>query len=324
MGEVFLAWDERLERRVAIKRIRRDSDSSLEQRERFRREARMAARLSHSAIVQIYDLVTEGDEDAIVMEYVEGRTLAERLAGERLTTAEALRLFLEIATGLAAAHEAGLIHRDLKAANVIVTGAGHAKILDFGLARPVDLSDDTSLTRQGIVVGTLLSMSPEQARGQDLDERSDLFSLGVLLYQMLTGRSPFQGKDPVDVLHRVVYEPPPNLRSLRPDLAPELASLLDRLLAKDRQLRPGSAREVIATLESLEAGAARNADSLSDLPTSAEPRWREPAPAPVRSRRRAVLAGAAVVVLAAVGAAAWLERPAVPLRVAVARPEPRA
>lgn len=324
MGEVFLAWDERLERRVAIKRIRRDSDLSLEQRERFRREARMAARLSHSSIVQIYDLVTEGDEDAIVMEYVEGRTLAERLAGERLTTAEALRLFLEIATGLAAAHEAGLIHRDLKAANVIVTGAGHAKILDFGLARPVDLSDDTSLTRQGIVVGTLLSMSPEQARGQDLDERSDLFALGVLLYQMLTGRSPFQGKDPVDVLHRVVYEPPPNLRSLRPDLAPELASLLDRLLAKDRQLRPGSAREVIAILESLEPGAARSADSLSDLPTSAEPRWREPAPAPVvRSRRRAVLAGAAVVVLAAVGAAAWLERPAVPLRVAVARPEIR-
>ncbi|HSF40246.1 MAG TPA: protein kinase [Thermoanaerobaculia bacterium] len=319
MGEVFLAWDERLERRVAIKRIRQDSDLSPEQRERFRREARMAARLSHSAIVQIHDLVTEGDEDAIVMEYVEGRTLAQRLAGGRLTTAEALRLSLEIATGLAAAHEAGLIHRDLKSANVIVTGDGHAKILDFGLARPVGLSDDTSLTRQGIVVGTLLSMSPEQARGLELDERSDLFSLGVLLYEMLAGRSPFQGKDPVEVLHRVVYEPPPNLRSLRPDLAPELESLLDRLLAKDRQLRPGSAREVIAALESLAAGAA---DSLSDLPTSAEPRWQEPVPA-VRSHRRTALAGAAVVLLAAVAAAAWLGRPAAPLRVAVARPEVR-
>jgi eukaryotic-like serine/threonine-protein kinase len=326
MGEVFLAWDERLERRVAIKRIRQDSDLSPEQRERFRREARMAARLSHSAIVQIHDLVTEGDEDAIVMEYVEGRTLAERLAGGRLKTAEALRLSLEIATGLAAAHEAGLIHRDLKSANVIVTGAGHAKILDFGLARPMGLSDDTCLTRQGIVVGTLLSMSPEQARGQELDERSDLFSLGVLLYEMLAGRSPFQGKDPVEVLHRVVYEPPPSLRSLRPDLAPELESLLDRLLAKDRKLRPGSAREVIAALESLPAspgaGAASGTDSLSDLPTSAEPRWREPVPA-VRSHRRAVLAGAAVVLLAAVAAAAWLGRPAVPLRVAVARPEVR-
>ena len=323
MGEVFLAWDERLERRVAIKRIRQDSDLSPEQRERFRREARMAARLSHSAIVQIHDLVTEGDEDAIVMEYVEGRTLAQRLAGGRLKTAEALRLSLEIATGLAAAHEAGLIHRDLKSANVIVTGDGHAKILDFGLARPVGLSDDTSLTRQGIVVGTLLSMSPEQARGQELDERSDLFSLGVLLYEMLAGRSPFQGKDAVEVLHRVVYEPPPDLRSLRPDLAPELESLLDRLLAKDRQLRPGSAREVIAALESLPASlVAGAADSLSDLPTSAEPRWREPVPA-VRSHRRAVLAGAAVVLLAAVAAAAWLGRPAAPLRVAVARPEVR-
>lgn len=319
MGEVFLAWDERLERRVAIKRIRRDSDLSREQRERFRREARMAARLSHSAIVQIHDLVTEGDEDAIVMEYVEGRTLAQRLAGGRLTTAEALRLSLEIANGLAAAHEAGLIHRDLKSANVIVTGDGHAKILDFGLARPVGLSDDTSLTRQGIVVGTLLSMSPEQARGQELDERSDLFSLGVLLYEMLAGRSPFQGKDAVDVLHRVVYEPPPSLRSLRPDLAPELESLLHRLLAKDRQLRPGSAREVIAALESLQAG---GADSLSDLPTSAEPRFREPVPA-VRSRRRTALAGAAVVLVATLAAAAWLGRPAAPLRVAVARPEVR-
>lgn len=323
MGEVFLAWDERLERQVAIKRIRRDSGLSPEQRERFRREARMAARLSHSAIVRIYDLVTEGDEDALVMEYVEGRTLAERLAGGRPSTAEALRLCSEIATGLAAAHEAGLIHRDLKAANVLVTSAGHAKILDFGLARPVDTLEETALTRQGIIVGTLLSMSPEQARGQELDERSDLFSLGVLLYEMLTGRSPFQGEGPADVLHRVVYEPPPPPRSLRPDLPVELESLLHRLLAKDRRLRPGSAREVVAALASLSAGPASGAGSLSDLPTSAEPRWREPVPAPARSHRRTAWAGIAVVLLAAVAAAAWLGRPAAPLRVAVARPEVR-
>jgi len=339
MGEVLLGWDERLERRVAIKRIRQDSGLTPEQRERFRREARMAARLSHSAIVQIHDLVTEGDEDAIVMEYVEGRTLAERLADDPLETAEALCLTLEIATGLAAAHEAGLIHRDLKAANVIVTSAGHAKILDFGLARPVGKSDDTPLTRQGMVVGTLLSMSPEQARGQAVDERSDLFSLGVLLYEMLTGRSPFQGKDPVDVLHRLVYEPPPSVRLLRPDLAAELESLLNRLLAKDRQLRPGSAREVIAALERLPASSGAAAvygtDSVGDLPTAAEPRWQEPVPAvraqgvppstmaglSVRSHRRAMLSGAAVVLLATLAAAAWLGRPTAPLRVAVARPE---
>ena len=340
MGEVLLGWDERLERRVAIKRIRQDSGLTPEQRERFRREARMAARLSHSAIVQIHDLVTEGDEDAIVMEYVEGRTLAERLADNPLETAEALRLTLEIATGLAAAHEAGLIHRDLKAANVIVTSAGHAKILDFGLARPVGKSDDTPLTRQGMVVGTLLSMSPEQARGQAVDERSDLFSLGVLLYEMLTGRSPFQGKDPVDVLHRLVYEPPPSVQLLRPDLAAELESLLNRLLAKDRQLRPGSAREVIAALERLPASsgaAVYDTDSVSDLPTAAEPRWQEPVPAvraqgvppstmaglSVRSHRRAMLSGAAVILLATLAAAAWLGRPTAPLRVAVARPEVR-
>ena len=322
MGEVFLAWDERLERRVAIKRIRRDSGLSPEQRERFRREARMAARLSHSAIVQIYDLVTEDDEDALVLEYVEGRTLAERLAEGRLSTAEALRLCSEIATGLAAAHEAGLIHRDLKAANVLVTGAGHAKILDFGLARPLGTPEDTALTQQGVVVGTLLSMSPEQARGEELDARSDLFSLGALIYEMLTGRSPFQGKNPADVLRRVVYEPPPRLRSLRPELPVELENLLDRLLAKDRRLRPGSAREVLAALASLSASAGSGAGSLSDLPTSAEPLPAIAAPR-VRSSLRAVLAGVAVVLLAAMVAAAWLERPTVPLRVAVARPEVR-
>ena len=137
MAEVFLAWDDRLERRVAIKRIRHDAGLSEEQRERFRREARVVAGLSHPAIVQVFDVVSDASGDAIVMEYVHGQTLAERLDSGPLEIAEALRLGRQVAEGLAAAHTAGLIHRDLKTDNVIVTPGGLAKILDFGLARPL-------------------------------------------------------------------------------------------------------------------------------------------------------------------------------------------
>jgi serine/threonine protein kinase/tetratricopeptide (TPR) repeat protein len=342
MGEVLLGWDERLERRVAIKRIRQDSGLSPEQRERFRREARLAARLSHSVIVQIHDLVTEGTEDAIVMEYVEGRTLAERLAAGPLEPREALRLGIEIADGLATAHEAGLIHRDLKAANVIVTPAGHAKILDFGLARPTASSpDDQSLTRPGMVMGTLYAMSPEQARGEDLDERSDLFSFGALLYEMLTGHAPFRSRDTLDSLRRVVHEPHSDPRSLRPDLPEEIPALLNRLLAKDRRDRPASARAVIADLESMipaKDGSASASASVSELPTITEPRWKgavaavHPQTVPpstivglsVRSLRRTILAGGVgVALVAALGLTFWLKRPAPPLRVVVARPEVR-
>jgi serine/threonine-protein kinase len=226
---------------------------------------------------------------------------------------EALGLAGEIATGLAAAHEAGLIHRDLKAANVILTREGHAKILDFGLARPMGKSEETPLTRQGIVVGTLHSMSPEQARGRPMDERSDLFSFGILLYEMLTGRLPFQGDDSADVLWRVVHEAPPSPRSIQPDLPAAAEGLLTRLLAKDREKRPGSAREVVAALASIAA----SSGSVSDLPTAVTPRRKGLSPA-LRPRRVA-LWGAGIAVVAALAVAVW--HPAPPLRVAVAQPE---
>ncbi len=254
MGEVFLAWDERLERRVAVKRIRKDAFALAHQRERFRREARMAARLSHAAVVQIHDLVLDGSGgggDAIVMEYVQGTTLAERMTQGPLAAVDAVRLAREIAEGLAAAHAAGLIHRDLKAENVIVTPLGHAKILDFGLARPVAGEEDL-LTHHGAVLGTSYAMSPEQAGGEELDERSDLFSLGVLLRQMLTGRSPFLGENSLGTLKRVLTEQPPPLASIRPDLPAGLASLADSLLAKNRDERPPSAEQVARKLEKIE------------------------------------------------------------------------
>jgi serine/threonine-protein kinase len=343
MGEVFLAWDDRLERWVAIKRIRGDADLSPSQRERFRREARSAARLSHPAVVQVHDLLADETGDAIVMEYVEGETLAARLACGPLAAAYALLLARQIAAGLAAAHASGLIHRDLKAENVIVSPAGVAKILDFGLARPaVRPSEESLVTERGALLGTYHAMSPEQAAGADLDPRSDLFSFGALLYQMLAGRAPFRGGDPVKTLRRILSESPPSLHAIRPDLPEGLSDLVDRLLEKDRADRPADAVEVLRALDRIEIPPelGQGEGSMSDLPTvdlvavasrGAFP-WKEqpvgtppektPSAARKRRRRSAALAALAALALA-VAASIYLagRARAAPLRVAIAPPE---
>jgi tetratricopeptide (TPR) repeat protein len=335
MGEVFLAQDERLGRRVAIKVVRHGASPAL--RERFRREARAAARLSHPAVVQIYDIVEDGSGDAIVMEHAEGRTLRELLAAGLPPPALTVRLAREIAEGLAAAHAAGLVHRDLKAENVVVTPEGHAKILDFGLAKPLVEEGEETLTEQGAVLGTCHAMSPEQACGDEVDARSDLFSLGVLLYEMLTGRSPFRGRTPQESLKRVLTDEPPPIGALRPDLPPRLAALVERLLEKNRDARPRSAREVASILEEVASSPA-----LAELPpaVAAEGRLGELAtawtifeeerssalrPLPGWSRRRALGVVAGLIVLA-LGAILLLGRLRTepsrgPLRVAVLRPE---
>ena len=265
MGEVFLAWDERLGRQVALKRIRRE-EPTVQDRERLRREASAAARLSHPAVVQIYDLVEDATGDALVFEYVKGRTLHELLEEGLPSPALAVRLAREIAEGLAAAHTTGLIHRDLKTDNVMVTADGHAKILDFGIAKATVREGET-LTAHGIVLGTLHAMSPEQARGGEVDARSDLFSLGTLLYELLTGRSPFRGRDPLDTLQRLAGHRPPPIRQIRPELPRALSDLVDRLLAKLPEDRPGSAaeaaRELTALAERLEEPPAPEAEDGS-------------------------------------------------------------
>jgi serine/threonine-protein kinase len=340
MGEVFLAWDERLERRVAVKRIRLDADLPPSQRERFRREARSAARLSHPAIVQVHDLVSDEAGDAIVMEYVPGISLAERLASGPLAPAEALRCARQIAEGLAAAHQAGVIHRDLKAENVILTPGGQAKILDFGLARPVLPEDqDAALTQRGALVGTYHAMSPEQAGGGEVDARSDLFSLGALLSEMLTGRAPFRGTNPLDTLKRVLVETPPPL--VLPGLPSGAAELIDRLLSKDREERPRDAVEVALLLARIEsrAEASRVTDSVSDLSTGPmpvvsrpasrppskplPPSVAEPAPRPVRNVGRRSIAAFLIVLAAALAAGGlyWTRRgPDTLVRIAIAPP----
>jgi tetratricopeptide (TPR) repeat protein/tRNA A-37 threonylcarbamoyl transferase component Bud32 len=251
MGEVFLAYDDRLDRPVAIKRIRPDGNNHSERRERLRREARVAARLNHPAIVQVYDILHEEDSDYIVMEYVEGRNLRLLLEAGLPGLGKALELARELAAGLDAAHRMGVVHRDLKTENVLVTAEGRAKITDFGIAKQLLGTDEESLTRDHAVLGTYRSMSPEQARGEPVDHRTDLFSFGVLLYELFTGRSPFQAENSLATLNRVIHFRQTPLFELSPEVPAELSDLVDHLLEKDPLLRPQSAGQVRRELDRL-------------------------------------------------------------------------
>jgi len=254
MGEVFLAYDSRLDRRVAIKRIRPGSEVTPASRERFRREARLAARLSHSAIVQVYDILEEEGNEYIVMEYVEGTTLRDQVRQGPMDVRAALELARELAAGLDTAHRQGIIHRDLKTENVLVSTSGGPKILDFGIAkRLLDSEEEVSLTADHSVLGTCRAMSPEQARGEPLDLSTDLFALGVLLYEVLTGTSPFETESHLSTLSRVILYRQAPVRKLNPAVPWQLSQLIDRLLEKTAARRPVSAAEVRRELEEIAA-----------------------------------------------------------------------
>jgi len=347
MGEVFLAWDDRLRRKVAIKRIRGDSDMAPALRQRLLREARAAASLNHFAIVQVYDLIADDEGDCIVMQYVEGRTLGARLSEGPLPLDLAVRLAREIAEGLATAHAAGIVHRDLKADNVIVTPGGHARVLDFGLARRLSgATDEMILTQHGFIIGTCHAMSPEQAAGGEADARSDLFSLGILLYHMLTGVSPFLATTPRETLQRVLNHQPPPVTTVRGDVPPGLGSLVTRLLAKAPEERPQNADAVIRalgspTLESIAPAelsvselstGVREATTAWAIPPLAAPAGGSTAGMSVLTRRRAkrIAAVVAVPVLAVLGVLVGRQlltrnpaatANALPLRVVVLRPQ---
>ncbi|RMH15658.1 MAG: serine/threonine protein kinase [Acidobacteria bacterium] len=249
MGEVYKAFDDRLDRWVAIKRIRPDKEEAEEHRERFRREARAAAKLNHAAIVHIYDIFQDGDSDCIVMELVEGKSLDRMIAEGPLDPYRAAELARQIASGLAEAHEKGILHRDLKAENIIVTDGERSKILDFGLAKPLIKGDlDTSLTGKGQVVGTSRAMSPEYVSGDEVDHRSDLFALGVLLYESVTGQSPFKAHNTLATLKRVILHRQTPAAEINPAVPLELSQFIDRLLEKEPEDRPQSAREVAEIL----------------------------------------------------------------------------
>ncbi len=262
MGEVYQAYDQRLDRRVAVKLIRPEHTESPTARERLRREARAAAGLSHPSIVQVHDIVETDDSDAIVMELIEGEPLSARITRGPLSVDEAVRIGHEIAEGLAAAHAKGLIHRDLKPENVMITTAGKAKILDFGLAKR--LEGEASLTQDQRVLGTFRSMSPEQAQGLPLDARSDLFSFGLLLYEMLSGKSPFEGISTLETLTRICTHRQAPLRGGDRAIPAPLSDLVDQLLEKEPALRPWNAREVGKALEALAGRTATDFDESQE------------------------------------------------------------
>ncbi|MEM8930567.1 MAG: serine/threonine-protein kinase [Acidobacteriota bacterium] len=257
MGEVWAARDSRLDRRVAIKHMRTaaltDGDDASKTRARFRREAWAAAKIAHPAVVPVFDVVEDASGDWIVMELVDGPTVRDLVDRDGpLSIDRVLRYGRQIANGLAAAHDAGLVHRDLKTENVMISSSGHVKILDFGLAKTLTGPEgEPTITVSGEVMGTVRSMSPEQARGFQVDARSDLFSLGTLLYELLTGTSPFRGKTPLDTLSRVVSHDPEPIIELRPETPRALASLVGRLLQKAPERRPQTAAEVATQLEAL-------------------------------------------------------------------------
>ncbi len=286
MGVVYLAEDERLDRRVALKVMKPDLAADAEARSRFLREARAAAAVQHEHIVTIHE-ANEADGLAyLVMPYLEGESLEDRLRREAaLPLPEVRRIGREVAEGLAAAHARGLVHRDVKPANIWLEhpaepGApARVRLLDFGLARPMGLSE---LSQPGALLGTPSYMSPEQARGADVDARSDLFSLGTLLYRMATGRLPFDGTNMMAVLHAIQHDEPSPPRTLRPDLPEALERLTVRLLAKDRDARPASARAVAQELVALAGSAPGRTDPYATVLHDTEAATASPAARPAR------------------------------------------
>ncbi|MBE3131410.1 MAG: serine/threonine protein kinase [Acidobacteria bacterium] len=277
MGVVYRARDTRLDRLVALKTITPGLVANPERRRRFLLEARSAAAISHPAIAQVYDIDEVDGNLFIAMEYVDGRTVSRLIADGELDLLGAIEIALQIAEGLAKAHDAGILHRDIKSDNIMVTRDGHAKLLDFGLAKlvepgadepeaPADL--DRTLTRgrahtmAGAVMGTLSYMSPEQARGKELDHRSDIFSLGTVLYEMVTSELPFKGETPLDTMHAIAYEEARPVTIVRRSLTPELHRIVFRCLRKNPDDRYPDAHALAADLRHLK----------HDLETGTSPR----------------------------------------------------
>jgi len=251
MGEVYRAQDPRLQRTVAIKVLPQGTAADSVFRRRFLNEARAASALNHPNIVAIYDICTEKDVDFIVMEHIDGQTLESLIAKKALSLDQLAEVGSQVALALGAAHAAGIVHRDIKPANIMVTRAQGVKVLDFGIAKVQRNDADTRLTGAGRLIGTIAYMSPEQTRAEDTDYRSDIFSLGCVLYEAATGRRPFQAASAISLMHEIATSDPEPPSVHRPELQPEFVRLVMRCLAKDRRQRPDSAIELATELKSL-------------------------------------------------------------------------
>ena len=260
MGEVYLAEDPKLERSVALKILPPDLAGDAARLARFQREIKILASLSHPNIVTVHAVDQVDDLHFFTMEWVSGESLAQRLARGALPTTRFLEVAIPLADALCAAHERGVIHRDLKPDNVMITDEGIVKVLDFGLAksRPAVTGDDgepvptEDLTQQGTIVGTFLYMSPEQIKGDELGPQSDIFSFGVLMYEMASGRRPFHGHQPVEILSAILKEEPPPVTWYHPELPNQLARIIRHCLEKEPKKRFQTSRDVRNELADLE------------------------------------------------------------------------
>jgi two-component system LytT family response regulator len=262
MGEVFLAEDTRLHRKVALKVLLPEVAEDTEKLARFALEARAASALSHPNAAHIYEIGEADGRHFLAMEYIEGETLEKKLSGEPLPLTELVAIGAQVADALDAAHARGIVHRDIKPANLMIGARNHLKVLDFGLAKilPVTGTEIPSssqlatqfLTSGGVVLGTVSYMSPEQALGRDVDHRTDLFSLGVVLYQMASGKLPFAGSSAQETLARILQSPPDALGRLNYALPEEFERIVKKCLEKDRNRRYQSARELLVDLANVE------------------------------------------------------------------------
>jgi serine/threonine protein kinase/class 3 adenylate cyclase len=328
MGVVYRAVDTELDRPVAIKTLLSTPTSIPEDDRlpRFLREAKAASRLQHPAIVTIHQYGVQGDTRFIVMEYVEGKTLKKIVGGHPLHINQVCEIAIQVADGLALAHEKGIIHRDLKSENVMVTPRGQVKILDFGLAKLKEPeTHDTeaataaqSLTQAGMIMGTITNMSPEQALGSDIDTRSDIFSYGVVLYEMLTGKMPFEAPSPQATLARILNAEPAPPTQINQECPVEMERLVQQCLSKNRNLRP-SGGEIVARLKNIQASLSASQISATQIRSGPVPVMQPSGASPIVRPGSGSIPALAVPKSGAVAAPGSGMQPAVALSVSQAK-----
>ena len=302
MGEVYKATDTRLDRTVAIKVLPEHVASDPDLKQRFEREARTVAALNHPHICTLYDIGREGETDFLVMEYLDGQTVAQRLEKGALPLDQALQIAIDIADALDKAHRQGIVHRDLKPANIMLTKAG-AKLLDFGLAKlkPPEQAGGLSalptqpadLTQQGAILGTFQYMAPEQLEGQEADARTDIFAFGAVVYEMVTGRKAFSGKSQASLIGAILRDDPPSITMLQPISPPALDPIVKTCLAKEPDARWRSIGDVGRQLETIASGSASGSSVVTPSPAPRRTVWRQALPLVAALTIGAVITGLA-------------------------------